>query len=396
MALDNSTIESEKKLSNYENYLESDPNNTRLLRDIADICYQLGKFDKAENYLERILALSYDASTAYQLSNVYLAKADYERAITILSTMKERGYNDPAIDFNLAYGFYASYRAEDAFELLNGIKDQLASIPRGYTLLLKSMHYLAKIDEAIALLDEILENNGQTQSLEGLAIDEGLLGAAALLYYDAGESEKARTLADQSLQQNSHNYESLVVSGLLKTEAYDTDNAVKDLSAGLAINPNGSRALSGLGMAYAQLQEPDNAIDALEKAIKYSPRDFASMHSLAWMYIVKGQYDKANAILDTAVKIDRTFSETYGTRAVIEIAQGKRAEAEKNIEIALRLNKNSYSGRFAKALLVQNLDSKQSEQIMNNIMASTPPGSDLSVIELMQKNLALLKNRKLH
>jgi Flp pilus assembly protein TadD len=115
--------------------------------------------------------------------------------------------------------------------------------------------------------------------------------------------------------------------------------------------------------------ELDNAIDDLQKAVRYMPEHLGTWHALAWAQIVTDRISDARQTLLACMDIDRNFGETHGGLAVIDILENHRESAKEHIKRALRLDKNSFSARFAESLLVQDSDPEQARQIIQEILS---------------------------
>jgi tetratricopeptide (TPR) repeat protein len=60
---------------------------------------------------------------------------------------------------------------------------------------------------------------------------------------------------------------------------------------------------------------------------------------------------RARAAFEGALECDRNFAETHGGLALVAHLQGRRQEAERALETALRLDKRSPTARYAQALM---------------------------------------------
>jgi Tfp pilus assembly protein PilF len=93
--------------------------------------------------------------------------------------------------------------------------------------------------------------------------------------------------------------------------------------------------------------------------------------------LVKNDLNGAEESFNRSMEIDRNFGETHGGLAVVHVIQGKADIAGPEVKRALRLDPNSFAGRFAQSLLMNKTDPAKAQQLIQGILSSSPePGKE--------------------
>jgi Tfp pilus assembly protein PilF len=69
--------------------------------------------------------------------------------------------------------------------------------------------------------------------------------------------------------------------------------------------------------------------------------------------LIVGRLGEARQRFERALAIDDNFGESHGSLAVVDVIEGDERAAQKRIAIALRLDPQSFSARFARTLLIE-------------------------------------------
>jgi Flp pilus assembly protein TadD len=110
------------------------------------------------------------------------------------------------------------------------------------------------------------------------------------------------------------------------------------------------------------------------------PRHVGSWHVLGWTHLVSGNLDEAERVFQHAMELDRNFAETHGAIASIFALRGKVDQANEEIRVALRLNRECMAARFAQSVVASRAgDEARSRQIIQNALTSLL-GGDLGSV----------------
>jgi Tfp pilus assembly protein PilF len=117
--------------------------------------------------------------------------------------------------------------------------------------------------------------------------------------------------------------------------------------------PENARAWIGLGTAALLNQDLKTASTALRRGLENMPSHVGSWHVLAWTELVSGNLAEARRLFERSLELDRNFSESHGGIAAVAALGGDRATAEREIEVANRLDPECLSAKFAQSVLLR-------------------------------------------
>ncbi|VAW67892.1 hypothetical protein MNBD_GAMMA08-1908 [hydrothermal vent metagenome] len=347
------------QLERYHGFLSQDPDNSRLICQIAQLQLQVGDFENAGMTLNTALEKQPDdTSLQFNLSHVYLAEGEFQKALDILSPLDQK-INNSAIKYNLAYALLHMKKYEDAlyqFELIIDTENLPADT---HYWLGRCYYYTGDILNAEKYLQQHISDNSENSRT---------LGTLALLNIDNGNPEQARQFAELALALNDENPEALISMGNIYLEQQDEERAYDYFYKVSTAHPSNGRAWSGLGLTRMMKLDSGNAIEDLKKATHFMPSHLGTWHALAWAQLVSDDVAGARESLENCLDIDRTFAETYGGLAIIDIIQGYSEAAKEKIKLALRLDRHCFSANFAQSLILENSAPDQSRKIIENML----------------------------
>jgi serine/threonine-protein kinase len=248
------------------------------------------------------------------------------------------------------------------------------------SLYLESLGYLQQVDEKPANLDLALAGFAQFVR-ENPAFAPGY-AALAQCYerrYHATRDTAALALADQNvahasqLDQNSPDV--LLALGQIRTLEGRNAEAVSALHQVLAVDPRNDAAYQGLAKAYAALGLPEKADEAWQKAISLRPNSVDVYNSVARFYLDRanfpkavenfrkahnlapqnasimsnlgaallyaGALDESRKTLEESVRLSPNYA-SYNNLGILNVKQGRYADAAADYEKALEFNKSDY------------------------------------------------------
>lgn len=316
--------------------LVSDPANIGLLTTAATAAYDEGDVRGCRFLLDRygdepsLTAELWNLKGLAALSEAAFDEAAqaFEAALAIAS--------DPAVRFNLAYVRAMQGAFEQALELASD--PALADVPGAAALRLRSLHHLGRLEEMVAFGQETLATQSDTE----------VAGLLATGLFDAGDLAQARALAPMALDSS----DGCTVAGMLALDDGDGQRAMALFAQALAMRPQSGRALLGQGLALLNAGQLSAAADALERASGLMGAHAGTWVAAGWAYLLQSEHGRALACFELALAADRGFSEASGGLAVAYLAKNDLEQAWHYAEVALRLDPNSLSGRYAKSLLL--------------------------------------------
>lgn len=326
--------------------LRADAANVGLLRECVGRAFAERRFDVARELLDLRLAQSpADPMALFDAATLDIAEGNHAGAANILGHLAASGHRHPGVLINLGLCKY----------LLNDFDAARVSLQEAYAagersagllrLLVSSLHHVGSIDEAVEIAEQ---NPAPAQS------DAALGGVYALVYLDADRALPAARWAKSSLQLNPNGVDALVVEGTLQIAGMRVGEAERNFKHALEIAPNTGRAWLGLGTLALLARDPANAKNLFDKALESLDQHVGTWHMLAWTHLTSGDLDAARTAFERALELNRNFAESHGGLAAVAAMSGNRAEAERSLEIARRLDPESLAAKLAGALLAAN------------------------------------------
>jgi tetratricopeptide (TPR) repeat protein len=333
------TVPQETRLERLLGFLSRDPGNLALLGDAAQTAFDERAFETCRDLLALHASRTplSDALRNLEAMNA-IAMGDYDNAISMLEALRASSPDTPELRFNLAYAYAMVSAWENSLELLDDAAIAVAS--RGPMLKVQMLHHLDRLDEALATGAQLAANYPDNQRL---------MGALATLAMDAGDL----TLSKHYAEQGGNNGEALAARGMLDLETGAYADAMELLTAALDEEPRNPRAWIGKGLALLVSGNQQSACSAIEQGAQLFETHLGSWIASGWAHFVSGDPAKSRASFVRARDIDPNFAESHGGLAVLDILDGQIASAERNCEIALRLDPQSLVGILAKTLLLE-------------------------------------------
>lgn len=293
--------------------LETESDNIEILYQIGDLYYLLHNYDRAVQYLEKVL--QYDnrhLASLKLLSKVYRKQGLFEDAL------------EPALKV---------YEIEQQCKNLKEIIIILGSMKR--------------IDD-IAKYRDIMDNeclyeyalacykNGKSDRAKELiagAESENddckiLLGK---IYFDENEFEKSRQIFN-SFPKTTKDAEVLNYLGLFALEDMKFIDAIKYFSQASNLSKNNPVYLYNLANAYFFNGWQDEAVNSYQKAIVISPENLDYRYSLAYLYYEMKNYDKAQKEIDFILSNNEKHYQARVVQALLKLHKKDYLGAEKILE----------------------------------------------------------------
>jgi tetratricopeptide (TPR) repeat protein len=369
----------EKQIDRFNKYLTQDPENLRLICQLAQLNLQLNNLEEARTILNNGLNLfPANDELLFIYSNILLTENKYNEAII---TLRKIGTTNPAVQFNIAYALLFNQEYEAAIKIFTSLIDLDENFQNLKYWTGRCHYYLGDLDNAEKYLYEFLEDNPDNSNA---------LGTLALLKLDQKQFREAKELADAAISLSPDNMEASTTLGNLCLNEHDHQGASEFFTSTLNTQPDNGRAWYGLGLANLINHDIASAISNLENATAHIPKHLGTWHSLAWAQMINDDLAGARLTLEKAMMIDRNFGETHGAIALLDILSGNTEGAKEGLKRALKLDNMSFSARFAQSLLLQKTNPDRAKQIVHGIL-SYKINSEESLIDILSKNNIHLK-----
>jgi tetratricopeptide (TPR) repeat protein len=330
-----------ERLELLESYLGHDPDNRGLLSEVVAAAVESGHLARAEELLERLRRLESGPQVEHLNGLLRLAQHRFEEAVASFELVAAQAADAAPARFNLGYALFRLGDFERASEVFRLLLDEKNAPAETLTYLMRAMHHAGLPEEAVAAWRRAGERFSTPQAL----------GVASLASLDSNQLEEAARLSELALRTATPPLEAFVVRGTLAVGEGRPEVAEQMLREAATRSPDDGRVWSAVAAARMLKGELPSALDAFAKATRLLPEHVGAWVAQAWCQILQRDLEAARTSLSAAMEVNRNFAETHGTLAVVSALQGRRTEAERAIEVALRLDEGSLSARYAQAIL---------------------------------------------
>jgi tetratricopeptide (TPR) repeat protein len=332
------------QLAQLRGFLQQDPENWNLRADLFDAALAAGELEEARTQLDRARAqLPDDAAWKHRQGVLMLATRDYAAAQLAFEELLAAGQQESAILFNLAYAIFMQGRFQEASERLVPLlsRSDPGALP-AWTLWIRCKHRLDDFDETLAAF--------RARAAEA-RMPADAWGAASLMAFDLGALQDAQAWSARALQERPDQLEALVTRGSLALAVQDVPAALGVLERALQVNPRDGRTWSAIAMTRMLSTDLPKADEAFARAVETMPGHIGTWIAWGWCRFLQKRLDLAQQAIEEALRLDRNFGESHGAYSVLLATRGQKVDAEREVEIALRLDPTCMSARYAQAIL---------------------------------------------
>jgi tetratricopeptide (TPR) repeat protein len=342
------------KLNQHLSYLEQDKDNINLLVQISDLYLETGDLVKAQNYLDKASAINREACLGHQgllhinRGQFSQAKEHFLEALAHIDT--------PALRYNLGFTHFITYELEEAWNILSPILEG-EHYPEAKLLMARILHRQDELEEAIDLVEEVLEHNPADAEASGLL---------ALLYFDLNEDDLALDNANHALLLNPDNYDAQLVRVMLRLATSET--TVAEVEHLLTIKPQDSRLWFALGTAHMNQGDLESAESSLQKAIEIYPDFYDCQIALGWCQLLNNHLMEAQNTYQSASEIVPELADSWGGLALVHALQEDFLQAQQLIKKSNKINPDCFLTEIAQVIYFNHKNPKRAKEHLINAL----------------------------
>lgn len=368
----NAATEAAASLATLLSYLAVDPGNPGLILDTAEAALDAGQVDQARALLDRLPGGDAALPRARHLSGlIALRSARFDDAAAMFGALLADGHDDPALRFNAAWALTKAGDVSGALEILDDAT--AVALPQAAALRITLLHTAGNLDAA--------ESAGRHY----LTIHPGHRALAAAMSTLAIDIEDEALAAECAAMAPDHP-DALVTLGTLALGRDDASEAEALFDQVLARAPYVPRAWIGRGLAGLMTGKTEQAATDLDRGASLFGDHLGSWIAAGWAHFVRRDYTTSRARFDQALALDHNFAETHGSLAVLDILDGDVRSARERVAIALRLDRECFSGALAAALLATGSgDAAGAQAIIERALHTPIDGSERTVAQSLAK-----------
>lgn len=337
------TDSSVEKLERLLSYLDVDPHNINLLQDALELALE-HQHQSTCHLAERLtLAESLSARGKFLLATWQLQQQHWQQAIEPLQQLLDDGYDHGAVRFNLALAHAFDGQMFQAHNILRPLfNEPQESIPEQTTLLYsRACHHTGDVEAAKLALHTLLQKTPTHNEA---------LGLLALLSWDNGDTDSARSFAKKSLEYNPKNIDARLTLADLQLKAMDLPAAKTAFEQILQDNPSSGRAWRGFGLTALLQRDAVTAEAALIRSLETMSADVAGYQALAWAQALQQKSRQALESIDNAITLDPADDENHAVKACLLILNNQLHDADSTLSALDNADSDSVSVQCAKSL----------------------------------------------
>lgn len=267
--------------------LAQDPNSSLARRALAEFRIRAGKPAEAMAALGPLLEGPNADSAALQLAGrIGLATGDVAGSLSILERAVALRPTDSASVLQLAQGYLAAGRVDDAIRVLKALPGDGGQGMRDAMLALASLQR-GNATEALALASGVAKSTPRPGIARNLAVT--VLASPAL------PPGAENVLADLAAKDAKDIQSRLALAGLQDARG-DLPGAMRQYADALKLEPSNRAALTGYARAAVRAGKPADAIKTLQAAISRSPESADLGMLLADVYVATGDIEPARTL----------------------------------------------------------------------------------------------------
>jgi tetratricopeptide (TPR) repeat protein len=179
-----------------------------------------------------------------------------------------------------------------------------------------------------------------------------LYRARAYARYSLGHYAEALEDTDACLRSAPNDPELLCDRGLILQALGRLEEAEKEYTRAIGLRPDFERALNGRGTVFAERRLPEPAREDFERVIFGNPLHPEAYNNLGNVLVADGKFDRAIEEFSTALSLDSGNPETYANRALAWRLKGELRKSLADLEQASQRDPRNpeFHWRFAVAL----------------------------------------------
>ena len=302
-----------------EGFLQHDPTNTGLIRELVNTALAAGQPERAHRVLAPLLA---DGSARGELVHlgclVNMAQARWGEALEQVQSLMAQGHNHPGIRFNHATCLLRLQRFDEAASAFAALLTHPTEAPPGSLAgHVTALHHLGRLADAVQAW------RGSPATVQ----DDLAQAAAALVLLDTGELETAVRLARSLPVEGPLVSVHLMVEATAALARGESDRAWALMSQPVALPLQEPRSWSLRGAAALAVGQVDQARLNYQRWADAQPDSATAWMGLGWCALVSGEESRAATCFRQARDLRPQDAKVHLAEAVAAARSGREQDA---------------------------------------------------------------------
>jgi len=340
----------EQAIALLEKSIKSSKQNKSMLRyALFNLLKKNNQVNKAADVLERAInsepQAEFRAILLRDFSNYLFLENQGERVLNLTRKIAKQYPNDLQLGYLHASAEKYQGHNKAALEILNKLIQQQADFASAYALKAKVLSRLKRTREAEDALRKALK-------IDPSRIKDWI--SLAYMAHHSGGHQGLLAVINEGLKYNPDNVELKLEIAAVHNEEGDLDGANKIYQDILAKNKTNVSALMHIAHNLAQQKDSKlNALEFIQQAKQLAPENPNVIAGYGWVLHLMGNNSEALDSLKTAAKRLPKSGQLHYWIATTLSALGNKADAKKELELALQLGLNTSEKKQALQLIEQ-------------------------------------------
>lgn len=295
--------------------------------------FSLDDLKGAENDMDKAIEISPFHADFYRFRGDISGKfGDYEKALSDYKKGLEIEPNSVGIFFNRGLA-YMNLKEYD-----KGVDD--------FTSVLKydPSQYGAYINRAISKLnlkDTIGAVTDMDEAIEVNPLVADAFRFSAVIYYEINNFEKALSRINEAIHLDYKEPSYYMMRGVIRYQVDDLEGTMKDFDKVVELEPQNAMAYANRGILRVEVGDVNNAIDDFSRVLALNPNDLLTLFNRSLLYIKVGQFKEAISDLNLIISHYPDYPDAYLAISQAYSGLHKTDEAQKNYNMAMKLEQDS-------------------------------------------------------
>lgn len=280
----------------YRDILEKDPIDENARAGLVHLYLVQDKEKEALRELRELKRISREPGRVdLAIARLYIKGKDFKRASTVLRMIVESEEISEA-RYLLAVVLFQQDLPDEAWTELGYIKEEDAEYIDAVYLKIRILRAKDKIDEAVALLENIVTSE------KGRRAEFFVLLAS--FYLQAEKQEQAGKAFERGMKIYPDDSELRYEYGLFLDNIGKAEEAMEAMKKVIGMNPNHAGALNYVGYMWADKNvHLSKALEYILRAVDIKPENSYIRDSLGWVYFRLGRFKEAIHELEEALRL---------------------------------------------------------------------------------------------
>ena len=335
--------------------IKETPDDTKLLKQLADIYKIEADYQKSIEIYEKIVSLEPDNQSLYQeLANLYSQAGEKEKQVELYENLIKKfpSFKGRYLQ-NLMYAYQQAGKNEDAIKIAEELIKESPNQSHVYATTAQLYRNLKDYDKAIDMYRKAIELEQSADNQAQHLMQIGQIYVQQKKYEEAVQAyEEAKTKPKQEwIQQNANQQINELYRQMGKI-----DELINKYEAKLKEEPKNLELLKQLAEIYSQNRQYEKCIELYNKALAIKPDDRNILNQLASAYQNAKQYDKAIELFEELITKFPENKQNYLFSLMRAYQQaGRNEDAIKTAEEYIKENPSQAQSYATAASLYNNL-----------------------------------------